>query len=748
MPRSNGAAPVTMVLDRPHANGHRDPIPRTIENEQRFNPSDCLAALCSLPGVTVYQRLVTPDGQIRYTYISEGARDLFGVSAQEILSDPQALFSCHSDEYKAKFRERLLAASKSLSVWDVEASIISRDGRKKYSHAIARPERKPDGSVLWTGIILDETRTREAVVESLSQGLLLYDSEDRLILRNSHFLDLYPSLRDIAVPGAKYEDIVCAKLAIDTQQPIELVEETSEFHQRIELHGESHTMTERPLGDDRWVLVNEHRTSDGGTVVLYTDISELKRREKEIQHLAYHDALTGLPNRTLFQGRVEEALTNAQKRGTRVAVMCLDLDHFKNVNDSLGHPAGDALLKCIGERLRSCFRDVDTVARLGGDEFGIVLAELNHPETATALAWRLLEVVSQPAEFFGHLMVSGISIGIAISPNDGDDATSLVKNADLALYRAKADGRGTFRFFEAEMDARAQARRALEIDLRQALAKNQLEVHYQPQVDCFSDEVVAFEALARWRHPERGLIPPLEFIPLAEETGQISRIGEWVLRRACLDALTWPESIKVSVNVSPAQFSNRDLTERIAKVLTETGLDPNRLELEVTESILLRDVEANLTTLHSLKSLGVRIAMDDFGTGYSSLGNLRSFPFDKIKIDRSFVADLERKSDAAAIVHAVLGLGRSLGMATCAEGVETREQLAFLRSEGCTDVQGYYYSKPKPADEIIQMLQSGFAKPAPRLRPQGGDRSVATRPHYSALPASAVMAAHGRRMAD
>ena len=291
---------MSMISERAHTNGHRNPIAQAIQSGHDFITSECLASLCSLPGVVIYQRLVTTDGQIRYTYISEGARDLFGVSAEEILTDPQALFGCHSDKYKAKFRERLLAASKSLTVWDVEASIISRDGHKKYTHAIALPERNSDGSVLWTGIILDDTRTREAVLESLSQGFLLYDSEDRLIMRNSHFLDLYPTLRDVAVPGAKYEDIVCAKLSIDSQRSIELVEETPEFRQRIELHGESHSMTERPLGDDRWVLVNEHRTSDGGTVVLYTDISELKRREKEIQHLAYHDTLTGLPNRALF----------------------------------------------------------------------------------------------------------------------------------------------------------------------------------------------------------------------------------------------------------------------------------------------------------------------------------------------------------------------------------------------------------------------------------------------------------------
>src|SRR5712671_6516799 len=330
--------------------------------EKAVRVPDGFGALAKLPGVVIYQRLVTPDGQIRYTYISEGARELFGVSAEEIISDPKALFSCHSADYSAKFKERLLAASKSLTSWDVEASIVSRDGRKKYTHAIAQPERKPDGSVLWTGVILDETRSRTAFFENLSQGFLLYDAEDRLILRNNHFLEMLPALHDVAVPGAHYSDITRAEIAGDRAASLEDPElfdsELYEmYRQRLEKHADAHSMFERELDRDRWLLVNEHRTEEG-TVVLYTDISELKRREREIRHLAYHDALTGLPNRVLFQGRVAEAPANAQKRGSRVAVMCLDLDHFKNVNDSLGYPAGDALLKCIGERLRSCFRDV------------------------------------------------------------------------------------------------------------------------------------------------------------------------------------------------------------------------------------------------------------------------------------------------------------------------------------------------------------------------------------------------------
>jgi diguanylate cyclase (GGDEF)-like protein len=668
------------------------------------------ALVSAIPGV-VYQRVVKPDGDIRYTYISDGARDLFGVSPDEILADPEALFKTHGAEYKAKFRERLLTASKNLSMWDVEATLVTPDGRKKYTHAIARPNRQEDGSVVWTGVILDETRTREAILDSLSQGFLLYDAQDRVVMRNSHYLKLYPALCDIAVPGATYEEVVKGEVASIADNSNENIERNAQLCERLKQHKKPHTMFERRLNDDRWLLVNEQRTGDGGTVVVYTDISELKCREKQIRQLAYHDALTGLPNRTLFGQRIDRALARARRRGTTAVVMCVDVDHFKHVNDSLGHSAGDALLKCIGDRLRASLRETDTVARLGGDEFGLVITDFNAPDYAAQLASRLLSVVSQPLDFNGHQVVSGISIGIATSATDGDQTDTLLKNADLALYRAKADGRGTFRFFEAEMDALAQARRSLEIDLRQAVVNRQFELHYQPQVDIDSNEVVGFEALVRWRHPDRGLIPPGEFIPLAEQTGVIIHLGEWVLRQACLDAKNWPESIKIAVNVSPAQFRNHDLAQMVGHILKETELASNRLELEITESLLLRDVEANLSALRELKALGIRISMDDFGTGYSSLGNLRSFPFDKIKIDRSFVNDLEQNVDSAAIVRAVLGLGRNLGMATCAEGVETMEQLVCLRREGCTEVQGYYYSKPRPIGDIAELLQVGFAPP-------------------------------------
>ncbi len=710
----------------------------------------------TIPGV-VYQRIVTPEGDIRYTYISEGAQEIFGVSAQEILANPEALFSRHGESYSRDFRNRLLEASRELRMWDVEASIVTRDGREKFTHAIARPKRQADGSVLWTGIILDatrlkeaeraaaatEARTRAAIVESLAQGLLMFDRDDRLIISNSHFVDLFPGLASFIRPGLGYAEIVAAEVTGHGSRPPTEAEQRV-IAERISGHARAHVVFERHLPDDRWLMVNEHRSPEGGTVVLYTDVSELKRHERQIHHLAYHDVLTGLANRVQFQQQVEEAVARWRHGRGCTAIFCLDLDHFKNINDTLGHPAGDIVLQVVADRLRASLRSTDTASRLGGDEFAIIITDMPSPDDLSTLAWRILDAMSQPIDLNGQQIVTTVSIGIA-STSDAIEETAerLLKNADLALYRAKADGRGTFRFFEEEMDARAQARRALEIDLRSALARHQLELHYQPIVDVYTDEIVAFEALVRWNHPRKGQVPPADFIPLAEETGIIVKLGEWVLREACTTALSWPDTVRVAVNLSPAQFRNRDLARLIGEILREVGLPPNRLELEVTESLLLRDVDSNLATLRALKDIGIRIAMDDFGTGYSSLGNLRSFPFDKIKIDRSFVSDLENNPDSAAIVRAVLSLGRSLGMSTTAEGVETRHQLAYLRAEGCGEVQGFYHSRPRTGSEVDAMLRHGLQKPGPRLRRE------------DALPAPTVPVmrsraprAVGRRLAD
>lgn len=426
--------------------------------------------------------------------------------------------------------------------------------------------------------------------------------------------------------------------------------------------------------------------------------------EAQLTHMAHHDSLTGLPNRTLLREKLEQELTRVKRDGS-LAVLCLDLDQFKSVNDTLGHPVGDMLLRAVAERMHACVRETDIIARLGGDEFAIIQVTAPQPQSVTSLAERLIDSMTQPFDIGGHQVVIGTSIGIALAPLDGLDAEQLIKSADMALYRAKTDGRGVFRFFEPEMDARMQARRTLELDLRRALVKAEFELFYQPLVNLKSNSVCGFEALIRWHHPTRGMVSPVDFIPVAEEIGLIVPIGEWVIHNACKEATTWPNDIKVAVNLSPAQFRSKGLVHAVTSALANSGLPPRRLELEITESVLLLESEGTLSTLHQLRSLGVHISMDDFGTGYSSLSYLRSFPFDKIKIDRSFVSDLSDRQDSIAIVRAVSGLGKSLGMATTAEGVETAEQLGHLREEGCSEVQGYLFSAPTPAGEVYSVIE-------------------------------------------
>jgi diguanylate cyclase (GGDEF)-like protein/PAS domain S-box-containing protein len=448
-------------------------------------------------------------------------------------------------------------------------------------------------------------------------------------------------------------------------------------------------------------------TYDGRAAALVAaiDITERKRAESRIAHMAHHDALTSLPNRVLLRQRMECMLQGARRDGGQFAVLCIDLDNFKSVNDSLGHPLGDLLLQHVAKRLQGELRPHDTVARLGGDEFAVLQGSAGAADAVSALAARLLAVITEPYELDGHLVAIGASIGIALAPGDGDDPDRLHKQADMALYRAKGDGKGAFRFFEPDMDARVQARRRLEMDLRAAVRTEALEIYYQPLVDLATGAVCAFEALLRWPHPERGMILPGEFIPVAEETGLIGAIGAFVLRQACVDATAWPGDTKVAVNLSPLQFRTGNLLHTVMSALESSGLSPHRLELEITETLLLERSDQVLATLHALRALGVRIAMDDFGTGYSSLSYLRSFPFDKIKIDRSFVHDLCSNIDSQAIVRAIISLGSSLGIAITAEGIETERDLDKLRSEGCTQGQGFFFSVPRPQREILPGLR-------------------------------------------
>ena len=544
----------------------------------------------------------------------------------------------------------------------------------------------------------------DSALENMSQGLCMFDAEGKIILFNERYASMLRRT-DIALTGR-----LLVEVFREEQAKGQWLGDADEFFARLVADArEGRTTTDVVNRFGRSIRVVNQPMQGGGWVATFEDITEWLEAQAKITHMARHDALTGLPNRVLFHEQLEQGLRRA-KSDDQLAVLCLDLDHFKDINDSLGHPIGDALLKEVGRRLKAAVGDGDTVARLGGDEFAVVQIGRSEEAAARSLAGRLVEVISAPYEIDDHQIVIGVSIGISLSPQDGSNPDELLKNADLALYRAKADGRGTYRFFETGMDARAQARRLLEMDLRAAVQRDEFQAYYQPIRDVASGRVVAFEALLRWNHPQRGLIAPISFIPLAEETGLIVQLGEFVLRSACTDATSWPDDIDVAVNLSPVQFKSPSLIASVTSALAASGLSANRLELEITESVLLQNSEATLTTLHELRAMGVRISLDDFGTGYSSLSYLRSFPFDKIKIDRSFVSELATREDSMAIIRAVTGLGRSLGIVTTAEGVENDAQLELLRREGCTQAQGYLFSKPRPASDVAMMLER------PRLR--------------------------------
>ncbi|OPZ00667.1 diguanylate cyclase [Bradyrhizobium sacchari] len=440
------------------------------------------------------------------------------------------------------------------------------------------------------------------------------------------------------------------------------------------------------------------------------DVTERRRDHEKIAHMAHYDALTDLPNRTLFREQIERELAKVAS-GAQFALLYIDVDEFKGINDSLGHHVGDELLKAIATRLRGCLKKADLIARLGGDEFAVIQTAVQSSADVLSFVTRIYEAIRQPYHCLGHQLSTDASIGIALAPQDGADLDQLIKNADLAMYGAKASGRRTHRFFEPEMDASAKARLTMEQDLRQALVNGGFEIHYQPLVDLRSGEVSGCEALLRWRHPDRGMVSPAEFIPIAEDTGLINELGDWVLRMACNEAATWPAHIRVAVNVSPVQLKCDTLALRIASALAASGLSPSRLELEITEAVLIRDDEAALSILHQLRSIGVRIALDDFGTGYSSLSYLKRFPFDKIKIDRCFVADIAETSGAPVIVQAVVNIAAASNMTTVAEGVETEAQREMLRNLGCTQMQGYLFSAPKPATEVRKLFGRGDAAP-------------------------------------
>ena len=545
--------------------------------------------------------------------------------------------------------------------------------------------------------LTEQNQRFNAALDNMSQGLCMFDKDRRLVVCNKQFLELYDLPERFAEPGAAFDDLIRFRIERGDYADID---PDKHLEQWIEIIEAGKAMVKiQTLSGDRTVAIAHQPMPDGGWVSTHEDTTELQRIQARLAHMAHHDELTNLPNRTFLRERVENALT-ARGRNRSFAIMCLDLDRFKNVNDTIGHPMGDKLLQAVAERLRGCVRRSDTIARLGGDEFAILQVSADQPKAAIATAERICEVLSEPFDLDNHQVVIGASVGIAVAPSDGCDPDQLIKNADMALYRAKNDGRGIYRFFEAEMDARMQARRNLEIDLRRAFKAGEFELHYQPQINLESDEVTGFEALLRWRHPLRGNVSPAEFIPVAEEIGLIIPLGEWVINQACTDATHWPSHTKVAVNLSPAQFRSENLVNSVFGALARSRIAPHRLELEITEHVLLQHNDSTLHTLHALRDMGVRIAMDDFGTGYSSLSYLRSFPFDKIKIDRSFINDLSNQDEADVIVKAVASLSQNLGMMATAEGVETETQRAQVKAAGYTEMQGFLVSPARPIGEI------------------------------------------------
>jgi diguanylate cyclase (GGDEF)-like protein len=545
----------------------------------------------------------------------------------------------------------------------------------------------------------------DTAINNMSQGLCLFDAAHRLIVCNDRYIEMYDLPPGLVHPGTPLSEIVDLRFEAGSF-PEMTTEEYLRWRNKVAVSKEP-TDSIVELRNGRTFKIRHRPMADGGWVATHEDITEQRQSEVKIEYMAHHDALTDLPNRVLLNERLEQALGKSIHRQEMVAVHHLDLDQFKAVNDTFGHPAGDKLLKMVAERLRGLARETDTIARMGGDEFVVVHAPIDDPAETTVLAQRIIALISEPFDLDGHQVTIGASVGIAVGPSDGLRPDLLLRNADLALYRAKGDGRGTFRFFEPVMDLQMQTRRVMERDLRKALPAGEFELHYQPVVNLASGNISGFEALIRWNHPDKGMISPADFIPLAEETGFIVPMGEWVIREACATAAKWPGDLSVAVNISAAQFRGCGLMQVIVGALATSGLHPSRLEIEITETVLLQNRETTLAVLRQLRELGIRIAMDDFGTGYSSLTYLQCFPFDKIKIDRSFVKDITENAGSLNIVRAVAALARGMGMTATAEGVETREQLDRITSEGCNEMQGFLFSRPLPAQEIERLFFSG-----------------------------------------
>ena len=547
--------------------------------------------------------------------------------------------------------------------------------------------------------LLDQKQQTETAINNMSQGLLMFDAEGRMVLCNRRYIEMYDLSSDIVKPGCTLRELIAHR-----QEKGLFSEDVDQYCQEL-IRGiaEGKTLTRIfELSDGRIIHGENRPMRGGGWVATHEDVTERRQAQARIEYLARHDGLTDLNNRSAFNDFISESLARSERHNEKLAVVSLDLDRFKEVNDVFGHATGDTLLHEVARRLKEAAGGA-FVARLGGDEFSLVVTEVAQPAGAEELIVRIYAAFTDAIEIGGHSLRIGLSIGVAIYPTDATDPASLLANADAALYRAKHEERGSVRFFAADMDKRLRERRALQHDLKSAIERGELQLHYQPQAR-IGGEIVGFEALARWRHPTRGFIPPGVFIPLAEDSGLILQIGEWILREACCEAASWTKPLQIAINLSPIQFQHGDLPSLVHAVLLETGLSPKFLELEITEGVLMGDFTRAVSILRRLKALGVRIAMDDFGTGYSSLSYLQAFPFDRMKIDQAFISKIASNPQSAEIIRAIIGLGRSLSLPVTAEGVETEEQLAFLTAEACDEIQGYLIGRPLPIDDYADVV--------------------------------------------
>jgi diguanylate cyclase (GGDEF)-like protein/PAS domain S-box-containing protein len=660
------------------------------------------------------QGLVLYDASARVVVCNQRYIDMYGLSTEVVKpgTDFRDIIKHRKDtgSFKGDVEAFCSTVARNVANGKVTNSVLeSADGR--FVHIVNRP--LPQGG--WVATMEDMTERRRLeqerdrnlafllqIIDHIPSQITVKDARDRRYVLVNRVAETRFGMPRSAIIGKTANDLFPKSsadlIAADDDRTLQ-----SPDGLFLDEHSwQSQALGERFVSSTR-IVIGDRNGEARYIINVVDDLTERRRADEKIAHLAHYDALTNLPNRVLFREQVERELQRTS-RGEEFALLYIDIDEFKGINDSLGHHVGDDLLKIVAERLKSCIRETDLVARLGGDEFAVIQTKIEGIADVVQFVTRIQEAIRQPYHCLGHQLSTDASIGIALAPRDGTDLDQLIKNADLAMYGAKADGRRTYRFFEPAMHASAKARLTLQQDLRQALVDGGFELHYQPVIDLRTNQVTGCEALLRWRHPQRGMISPAEFIPVAEDTGLIVELGEWVLRTACMEAAAWPSHVRLAVNVSPVQLKCSTLAMKIVAALAASGLSANRLELEITEAVLIRDDETALAILHQLRAIGVRIGLDDFGTGYSSLSYLKRFPFDKIKIDRCFISDVAEVDGSSAIVQAVVNIAASRSMTTTAEGVETEAQRERLRALGCTEMQGYLFSAAKPGPEVRRLF--------------------------------------------